>query len=44
MEAFVGVPPFERDLYLAVTLAFLFLVAPFGVILLLKWGLGDRMG
>ena len=44
MEAFVGVPAFERDLDLAVTLAFLLLVASFGVLLLVKWGVGDRMG
>jgi molybdate transport system permease protein len=35
---------FERDLDLAVTLAFLLLAASFGVLLLVKWGLGNRMG
>jgi molybdate transport system permease protein len=34
---------FERDLDLAVTLAFLLLAASFGVILVVKWGLGNRM-
>jgi ABC-type sulfate transport system permease component len=44
MEAFVSAPAFERDLDLAVTLAFLLLAASFGVILVVKWGLGNRMG
>ena len=35
---------FERNLDLAVTLSFLLLAASFGVLLLVKWGLGDRMG